>query len=131
MTIPWNLLGMALGPIGRQRFWLLKWTGRTADPTGLAVDSYAEPIECSGSIQDVQQDTYEKIGLNYEQNVRNVWTEEKVRALDGQNGPDLLVFEGRVWTVYKTTPWNEYNGWNQVVAVQAPQHQQHFAQGLV
>lgn len=127
MVIPYNLLGMALGAIGRQSFYLIKWTGRTVNSAGLPTDTYASPVLCTGSIQSVQQDVYERIGLNVESNVRNVWSEVPMRAESGQNGPDLLVFEGKVWYCKSSTPWNEYNGWNQVIVVEAKPAQQHYA----
>lgn len=130
MVIPFNLLGMALGAIGRQNFYLLKWTGRTVSASGLPTDTYAEAVPCSGSIQNVQQDVYERLGLNFETNIRQVWSETPMRAESGQNGPDLLVFEGKVWFCKASTPWNQYNGWNQVIVVEAKPAQQHYAEGL-
>ena len=53
-----------------------------------------------------------------------------MRAESGQQGPDLLVFEGKVWFCRSNTPWDKYNGWNQVIVVEAPQSQQHYAEGL-
>lgn len=130
MTVPFNLLGMALGAIGRQNFYLLKWTGRTANSAGLPTDTYESPVLCSGSIQSVQNDVFERIGLNVESNVRQVWSEVTMRAESGQNGPDLLVFEGKVWFCKSSTPWNGYNGWNQTIVVEAKPAQQHYAEGL-
>lgn len=130
MTVPYNLLGIALGAIGRQTFHLLKWKGRTANAAGLAQDEYEAPVACSGSIQSVPQDAYERLGLNWETNTRLVWSESSMRAESGQQGPDLLVFEGKVWFCRSNTPWDKYNGWNQVIVVEAPQSQQHYAEGL-
>ena len=130
MTVPYNLLGLALSNIGRQNFYLLKWTGRTVNAAGLPADTYAAPVLCSGSIQSMQQDAYERIGLTFETNARNVWSETTMRAESGQNGPDLLVFEGKVWFCKSSTPWNGYNGWNQVVVVEAKPEQQKYAEGL-
>lgn len=130
MVIPFNLLGQALSAIGRQNFYLLNWTGRTVSASGLPEDTYANPVLCSGSIQSVQQDVFERIGLNLETNVRQVWSEVTMRAESGQNGPDLLVFEGKVWFCKSSTPWNGYNGWNQVIVVEAKPGQQHYAEGL-
>ena len=130
MTVPFNLLGIALGAIGRQSFYLLKWAGRTVNEAGLPVDTYGAPILCTGSIQSVQQDAYERLGLTFETNVRNVWSEVQMRAEGGQNGPDLLVFEGKVWFCKSSTPWNAQNGWNQVIVVEAKPEQQHYAGGL-
>lgn len=130
MVIPYNLLGMALANIGRQNFYLLKWTGRTVNVAGLPEDTYADPVLCSGSIQSVQQDVFERLGLNFEMNVRNVWSEVQMCAESGQNGPDLLVFDGKVWYCKSCTPWNMYNGWNQVVVVEAKPAQQKYAEGL-
>lgn len=130
MTVPFNLLGLALSAIGRQNFYLLKWTGRTANSAGLPTDTYATAVLCSGSIQNVQQDVFERIGLNVETNVRQVWSETPMRAESGQNGPDLLVFEGKVWFCKSCTPWNGYNGWNQVIAVEAKPALQHYAGDL-
>ena len=53
-----------------------------------------------------------------------------MRAESGQNGPDLLVFEGKVWFCKSSTPWNGYNGWNQVIVVEAKPEQQKYAEGL-
>ena len=130
MTVPFNLLGMALGNIGRQSFWLLKWKGRDVNAAGLPEDQYEQPVRCSGSIQSVAQDVLDRIGLSWETNTRNVWSETEMKAESGQQGPDLLVFEGKVWFCKSNTPWNQYNGWNQVIVVEAKPEQQHYAEGL-
>lgn len=130
MVVPFNLLGVALGQIGRQSFYLLKWTGRTANAAGLPEDTYAAPVKCTGSIQSVHQDVYDRLGLNWQTNARNVWSETPMQAESGQNGPDLLVFEGKVWFCKALFPWNSTNGWNQVVVVEAKPSQQHYAEGL-
>ena len=130
MTVPFNLLGMALGTIGRQSFWLLKWKGRDVNAAGLPEDQYEQAVRCSGSIQSVAQDVLDRIGLSWETNTRNVWSETEMKAESGQQGPDLLVFEGKVWFCKSSTPWNQYNGWNQVIVVEAKPEQQHYAEGL-
>ncbi|MBR2392577.1 MAG: hypothetical protein IKA93_03270 [Elusimicrobiaceae bacterium] len=130
MTVPFNLLGMALGNIGRQSFWLLKWNGRDINAAGLPEDQYEPAVKCSGSIQSVQQDVYDRLGLSWETEIKNVWSETEMKAEAGQQGPDLLVFEGKVWFCKSITPWNQYNGWNQAIVVKAKPEQQHYAEGL-
>lgn len=130
MTVPFNLLGMALGNIGRQSFWLLKWKGRDINAAGLPEDQYEPAVKCSGSIQSVQQDVYDRLGLSWGTEIKNVWSETEMKAEAGQQGPDLLVFEGKVWFCKSNTPWNKYNGWNQVIVVEAKPEQQYYAEGL-
>lgn len=127
MSIPFDLLDIALDGVGTQNFKLKRWKSRTISDNGLPVDTYETAINCVGQIQPADQATYEMLGLNFEKEVRIVWTSEKVSSLENdKHAPDLLLFEGKVWTVKSVMPWNYPNGWQQVTAIVAPQEQQYL-----
>lgn len=128
MPVPYGLLNTALRVIGSQKFKLRRFAGREISAEGLPLDTYAPAVECFGSIQPADQALYELLGLDFEKELRQVWTQEPLKALeDGQNAPDILIFEGKVWNIIKVTPWNFPNGWQNVTVQLAPEDMQVYA----
>lgn len=41
-----------------------------------------------------------------------------MKGVEEQEVPDRLEFYGQTWSVVKTVPWINYNGWNGVLVVE-------------
>lgn len=113
-----NLLEQAHVLIPFQPFLWHPWQSQSLDSALLRVNDYEAPIECRGSIQRVPQEMYERLGLDWENNYRLVYSSHDIKGLDGQQSPDVLTFEGKNWKVVRVTPWYGYDGWNEVLVVE-------------
>lgn len=113
-----NILEQALSIIPKQSFTWYPFGGYTQDSAMQRVNSYQPGIACYGSIQSVEQAMYERLGLDFENNYRLIYSSHDLKGVDNQNAPDMVEFEGRRWKVVRNTPWYNYDGWNGVVVVE-------------
>ena len=113
-----NLLEIALGVIPGETFQYEKFTGTVENDIGLNVPQFAAPVTVTGSIQGVELDIYPQLGLDFQKNYRLVYASVNMKGVEEQEVPDRLTFYGLTWSVVKTVPWMNYNGWNGVLLVE-------------
>lgn len=113
-----NLLEIALGVIPGEKFIYRQFVGTVENDIGLNVPQFADPIEVTGSVQSVELDIYPELGLDFQKNYRLVYASINMKGVEEQEVPDRLEFYGQTWSVVKTVPWINYNGWNGVLVVE-------------
>nr|DAL93355.1 MAG TPA: Minor capsid protein [Caudoviricetes sp.] len=113
-----NLLQIALGVIPPEKFLYYRFTGTAENEIGLNVPQFAAPVELEGSIQGVELNIYPELGLDFQKNYRLVYASANMKGIEEQDVPDRLEFYGLTWSVVKTVPWINYNGWNGVLVVE-------------
>jgi hypothetical protein len=118
MLIPGsNLLGMALGVIGAQSIVFYRATGRTQNPRGDWVPTYAAGVPVEGSWQPVDSRKYAELGLDLKRKYFNFYTRELVLSADREQSPDIATRDGRRYETVGTTPWNTVDGWQAAMFV--------------
>lgn len=113
-----NLLEAAHRLIPFQPFTWYKWKGYTLDSALLKVNEYEAGVACQGSIQRISEQMYERLGLDFNSDYREIHTSANIQCLTGQNGPDMLEFEGKRWKVIRVTPWYNYDGWSEILVIE-------------
>lgn len=113
-----NLLEAAHRLIPFQKLVWYKWKGQTLDTALLRVNDYEPGVELEGSIQRVSESMYERLGLDFNSEYREIHTSANIQCLTNQNSPDLLEFEGKKWKVIRVTPWYGYDGWSEILVVE-------------
>lgn len=113
-----NLLEIALGVIPGEKFIYRQFVGTVENDIGLNVPQFSAPIEVTGSVQSVELDIYPELGLDFQKNYRLVYASINMKGVEEQEVPDRLEFYGQTWSVVKTVPWINYNGWNGVLVVE-------------
>lgn len=114
-----NLLNAALRIIPKQRIIWRKFTGFDIDEQGLKINRYAEGVELTGSVQAVDRNIYDQLGLDQEKEYLAVYAPADIKGVAGQDAPDIVEFGGVVYKVVRNYPWYFYDGWSGVVVVKA------------
>lgn len=113
-----NLLQTALGVIPKQSFQYQKYQGNMINEFGISVPVYSAPVDVKGSVQSVELSLYSGLGLDMEQNYRQIYVSVDIKGNESQPMPDRFIISGSTWEVVKNSPWYEYNGWCGVLAVE-------------
>ena len=114
-----NLLNAALRIIPKQRIVWRKFAGFDIDEQGLKINRYAEGVELTGSVQAVDRNIYDQLGLDQEKEYLAVYAPADIKGVAGQDAPDIVEFGGGVYKVVRNYPWYFYDGWSGVVVVKA------------
>lgn len=114
-----NLLNAALRIIPKQQIIWRKFAGFEVDEQGLKINRYAEGVELTGSVQAVDRNIYDQLGLDQEKEYLVVYAPADIKGVSGQNAPDIIEFGGAAYKVVRNYPWYFYNGWAGVVVIKA------------
>ena len=114
-----NLLKAALNVLPKQNFIWRKFAGFDDDGQGLRINKYAKGIELVGSVQALDREMYDQLGLDREKEYLVVYSSADIKGVSGQNAPDIIEFGGGVYKVVRNYPWYFYNGWAGVVVIKA------------
>lgn len=114
-----NLLNAALRIIPKQRIVWRKFAGFDIDEQGLKINRYAEGVELTGSVQAVDRNIYDQLGLDQEKEYLAVYAPADIKGVAGQDAPDIVEFGGGVYKVVRNYPWYFYDGWAGVVVIKA------------
>lgn len=114
-----NLLNAALRIIPKQQIIWRKFAGFEVDEQGLKINRYAEGVELTGSVQAVDRNIYDQLGLDQEKEYLTVYAPADIKGVSGQNAPDIIEFGGAAYKVVRNYPWYFYNGWAGVVVIKA------------
>ena len=114
-----NLLNAALRIIPKQQIIWRKFAGFEVDEQGLKINRYAEGVELTGSVQAVDRNIYDQLGLDQEKEYLTVYAPADIKGVSAQNAPDIIEFGGAAYKVVRNYPWYFYNGWAGVVVIKA------------
>lgn len=114
-----NLLNAALRIIPKQRIVWRKFAGFDIDEQGLKINRYAQGVELTGSVQAVDRNIYDQLGLDQEKEYLAVYAPADIKGVSAQNAPDIIEFGGAAYKVVRNYPWYFYNGWAGVVVIKA------------
>lgn len=113
-----NLLSMALGVIRPQAPQLISWTSRAKGPTGVFVDTYAEPVTISGSFQPVDRKAYQALGLDLSRNYSVLYTSTPIRTVERDSSADLVTYAGKTHKAESVMDWQSQDGWRSYLFVE-------------
>ena len=107
-----NLLEAALSLLPPVTFEYRLYRGETVNDFGISVPSYSEWMVCVGMVQPVEASQYQDMQLDFAKRAINVWGSIDLNAIDVQDHPDQVRFQGRVFNTERCTDWLGYNGWH-------------------
>lgn len=113
-----NLLSMALGVIRAQAPQLIAWTGRTKGPTGVFVDTYADPVDIAGSFQPINRAAYQQLGLDLSRNYSVLYTSTPIRCVQPDAAGDLVTYGGKTHKAESEMDWQAQDGWRSYTFVE-------------
>ncbi|WP_197335302.1 phage collar protein [Ralstonia solanacearum] len=104
-----NLLGLALSVIGKQRVEYFRYIGRKTNDIGDDVSVYADPVPMFGSVQAVDRNMYQYLGLDFQSAISGSMRAPTCRTLHAigpairSSGPGIAINccpmqTGSTWT---------------------------------
>lgn len=118
MPIPGrNNLALAMRLIGSQAVTLHPYLGRALNAAGQYVPLFAPSRRIrAGSVQPVQQDRYERLGLDHAKQYVQWWAPAHVMGVERDATPDEFTWNGHRYSVARVTDWHAQDGWVVVTA---------------
>lgn len=113
-----NVLLKALSAVPPSSLVYKKFLGNKRALNGILLPDYADSVVISSaSIQPVPTRVYQMLGLDFQREYRRVFVPTAAVSLEGQLSSDIFEFDGKVWRSVGNTPWNSYDGWNELIVV--------------
>lgn len=113
-----NLLNMAMGIIGRQSVQWFRYTGLTTTPAGLQRPTWADPVTITGSLQPVDANTLQNLGLDWTKNYVTFFAPAEFNEVERDQSSDRVAYAGRKYQVVGKTAWFHQDGWEKVICVE-------------
>lgn len=114
-----NLLGLALGTIGKTPASWLRFLARAEDEMGNYVSSYADPVTIHGSLQPVSSSRLIHLGLDINRAYFSFFSSSAVTGVQRDSSGDILEIAGRRYQVLDAgdSDWRSVDGWSEVIIV--------------
>lgn len=112
-----NLLAATQSVIGKQQYQFKKWLGKTTNAAGFKIDSYAEPVNRSGSVQPVSRSKYEHLGLDFSKIYIKIFDVDLIDVLNRTENADQIIWQGGVYKAMPNMDWSKSGSWNSVLCV--------------
>lgn len=114
-----NLLLKALNLIPPVSVTYKKFLGNARSGDGILSAEYGEGTVCpNAAVQPVPTEVYHERGMDVQKKYFDVYLPVEIRALEGQDAPDIVIFESNTYKVWKTEPWQSYDGWTKCTVVE-------------
>ena len=118
MTTPGsNILRRAQFLLGKQTVNYFEQTTRQVNAVGLIAPSFEPPVALLCSVEPVQRNLYESLGLDFQKNYATIFiTRNLIDLVQGKAG-DRFGWNGRMWQVQSDMNWNGMDGWVSSISV--------------
>lgn len=115
-----GILNMALRVIAQQTFQYYVFAGRTTQPNGQYLATYAAPVSLVGSVQPMPRELVQLYGLDFNKKYWNFYVSNEALDVSRDLAGDQIFFNSITYQVLSTTPWTALDGWNAILAVEVP-----------
>ena len=112
-----NLLRQARKVIKFNGIKYVKFEGKTLDDQRDYVNNYAEPVDLQASVQAVQLDKYQELGLDLQHKYIKIWASENLIDLDRDYSGDKFVWNREEYQLVGDTNWFLQDGWASALGV--------------
>ena len=112
-----NLLNMALGLISAQAIGWRQYQGKTRNPAGIEVATWAAPVIITGSFQPIDTTMLQRYGLDLSQEYATFYSSQGFTDPERDKTGDKLTYGSDVWQVKSKCPWLMQDGWTRVLCV--------------
>ena len=118
-----DLLNKAVAIIPPVEIKYRKFTSGTVNSFGIVPTLYGSAVTTSGSVQPLDNALYERYGLQLSKNAREVYIPANVDGMAQISiGGDILLFEGKSWSIVSEENWHPYDGWKTLIVVEDKQY---------
>ncbi|WP_170872395.1 MULTISPECIES: hypothetical protein [Burkholderiaceae] len=113
-----NLLGLALSVIGKQRVEYYQFLGRETNDVGIDVNRYAPPVPLYGSVQAVDRNLYQYLGLDFQKRYIRLYACAELQDVARDRSSDQIEFAGQRYQLLSDADWFNIDGWDGALCVQ-------------
>ncbi|MNH03096.1 hypothetical protein D3C81_678170 [compost metagenome] len=106
-----DLLAEALQIIETDTIQILKQNVRTLNAAGIYVTTYGEPVDFEASVQAVDRNTYNQLGLDMNKRYIQIYVSDDVNDLTRDTTGDKVHFNGREYSITSALDWFAIDGW--------------------
>lgn len=92
--------------------------GEEINEIGVSVPTYGAWGVCMGTVQPVNRNRYDALGLDWSKTYVNAWGSVKVNTIEDGQQPDQIFWMGKLFNVTAVDEWHPHNGWVKVTACQ-------------
>lgn len=118
MTPGSNLLALALSAIRPQTLQLRAFVSRTENETGDTVATFATAVNFQGSMQPVDKQLYQRLGLNFAKNYSTLWVFGSVQPVARDRDGDIVIFGGKTWQCESDRDWSGVGEYRKVLCIE-------------
>lgn len=112
-----NLFLRAIRLITPTQIQYLKFLSRSVNSARLQVPVFADPISITASVQAVNRNKYQELGLDFQKKYIKIFTQTDIVDLGRDTSGDRIVFNGRLYELNSETDWFAMDGWSSCLAV--------------
>lgn len=113
-----NLLSFALSVIGRQRVEYYRFIGRETNEIGIDVNRYAPPVSLYGSVQAIERNLYQYLGLDCQKRYIRLYACAELQDVARDRSSDQIEFVGQRYQLLSDADWFKIDGWDGALCVQ-------------
>lgn len=119
MTPGSNLLAQALGIIQPQTVQWRAFVSRTENSVGDTIPVFAAPVDLPQcSMQPVNKNLYQQLGLNFDKNYSTLWVFGPVKPTGRDRDGDIILFAGKTWQCSSDRDWSNVGEYTRMLCVE-------------
>lgn len=112
-----NLLEEAFEVINTNPVLYKKYKDRVLNEVGQYITGYENPITIEASVQAVNTDTYQELGLDFQKQYLMFYFSTDAAAITRDSSGDIVIFNGKEYQCLSELSWFEIDGWVGMLAV--------------
>lgn len=113
-----NIYKQAIKTIKPQSFTYLEYNSTTTNSIGNDVPSFKPYENIKGSIQAVDGQLVQKLGLDWRKNYIKIYSEHEILSVDRNRQNDRVEFNNKKYQAESTKNWSAIDGWTGALFVE-------------
>lgn len=113
-----NLLNLAHSVIMPTGFDYYSFISRTPNAIGYDVNTFAAPVKQYGSVQPVQQNMYQQLGLDFNHAYFTFFVSRDVVEVTRDVSADYILWNGKKYKCLSKMDWYAGDGWVSVLCIE-------------
>lgn len=112
-----NVLSSAFELLETQTIQYLKFQSRSLNRIGIWDSTFASPVDVEASVQEVDNDVYKQLGLDFQKTYKRLYIELDVIDLERGATGDQFIISGDTYQLTSSVQWFEADGWVSLIAI--------------
>lgn len=113
-----NLLNIAMTVIPTQEIEWHRFKDHINDPILGNKPTYFDKVIIKGSFQSADVKDVKEMGLDITRNYKALYSSHRIENVQRGDMPDLLIYDGKKYTVVGDSDWYAQDGWKSIVCIE-------------